>query len=382
MQSTIPVVSFSISAVAILIAVALKPMNSYAWNLQDIDLKLNSRVSESYDDNVTYVNTNKKSDFITNLTIGIGLKYEGKTTALALTGGVTRHIFTDNRDFNNSSEDLTLNFRNEFSKYDRLRLANTFVHAEEPRSFEDAFGRTAGRYSYYKNKLNLTYTRDVARYLKAKVIYSNEIDNFSREDISDSSFNKIGCELDYVLTPKTIILSSYSFAVRDFKQGADASTHTLALGLRRYITTQLYFDGRAGVDFINSYNNQTYQKSLIFAALTDDIDRASHLTLSFVKEYHTNSYSQDIFNYWQVSGSFTKQLLERLSCSLSNFYGEGKYISLDIKDKFVGSSIAFTYDISANLKANLTYAYSNVDSTLNTREYTKNIVTVGLTIEF
>lgn len=358
------------------------PLSAYSFNYNGLDIKFRGSASETYDDNITFVKDDKKDDFITNLTFGLSAKYEGKTTSLELGGGITQQIFAANHHYNNLSENLTLNFQQELSKYDRISIKNIFTHTYEPRSFEDEFGRTSGRYSYYRNKFNLDYTKDITKRFALTAKYANEIDDISRKDMKDSYLNRGGIEADYSFSPYTVLFVSYDFINRKFVHDEDASTNSIASGIRQYLTKQIYFDGKIGVDFINSYNDENYTKPLIFASITDELDENTRLSLSFKKEYYTSSYEEDLFNHWQASVLFTRQLVERLSCSLSGFYGEGKYVLLGIKDKLLGASIACSYDFRENLRGNLKYTYSDVNSTVETREYIKNTVALGLSIDF
>ena len=125
------------------------PFNAFA--VLGFDLDINSSVSTSYDDNVTFVKDDKKSDIVTNLTVGLDAKKEGKTYQFNMGGNFTQHLFADESSFNKNSQDVIIDFQKEFFKYDRISVTNNFVNADEPRSFEDDFGRTSGRYSYYRN---------------------------------------------------------------------------------------------------------------------------------------------------------------------------------------------------------------------------------------
>ena len=345
-------------------------------------MKLRASISEAYDDNITFVHEGEKEGFITNLSLGFDVEYEGKTRSFELITNINQQIFTNYDDFNNTSQDLSLNFQQEFSKFSRISIRNVFSHTYEPRSFEDAFGRTRGRYSYYRNRLNLAYIRDVTKQLSITARYINEIDEISRQDLSDSYLNTAGIGATYFLNSVTSFLFSYDFSHRDFDPGSDATINTIAAGMRYYLTKQLYFDIKAGIDLIHSYSDRDYSKPLIQASLTNDIDENSLVNISFTKRYYTNAYTEDLFDYWQTSVTFRRQLFRRLGCVFSGFYGEGEYIATNITDKLQGASIGFTYDLSRKLKANLSYSYSKVDSTIETREYTKNTVLLGLTMEF
>lgn len=358
------------------------PANSHAYKLGSVDLTLKGKLSQAYDDNITFVANNKKDDFITTFSLGADAKYERKTSFLGVSGNVNRQFFADNNNFDNNSEDFSLTFLNELSKFDRISIKDTFFHVYEPRSFEDAFGRAGGRYSSYRNSLGLIYSRDISKQFGVSARYSNKADTYSKEDLADSYLNSCGFEAGYAMNSNTSFFASYDFLRRSFHPGTHASTHSLVAGIRRYITSQLYFDGKAGEDFIRSYNDKNYAKPLFSVSLTDDIDQNTNANVSFMKQYSANSYSPDLFDYWQVSGGLSKKLLERMGSSLSGFYGRGKYISTVVSDKLSGLSASLTYDISVNLKGNLSYSFSQTRSTVESREYKKNTISFGLTAQF
>lgn len=356
--------------------------SAYAYKMGDVDVTVDAQIGETYDDNITYEKDDKKSDFITALTAGIAGKYEGRRVTIDVSGDVTEQLYAEHSNFNNTSETASAVCLYEISKYDRINLKDTFSHTYEPRSFEEEFGVNRGHYSYFRNKFYIDYTRDISKQLSAIVRYTNSLDVPSIEDISDSYLNSAGVELDYLVSSQTIVLGSYDFSIRKFDPGNDAKTHAAAFGLRQYITKQFYFDGRVGLDYLNSYNGQNYTKPMFMASLTDDLDKNTSIAVSFTKQYQTNAYSQDLFNYWEISGSFKRQLTKRLRFAGSVFYGNGEYMSGDISDDLFGGKAAFFYDMTEHLSAELSYRYSMTDSNASYREYKKNTVFLGMTAEF
>lgn len=364
------------------IALLLISGRAYAFDLEDLDFKVRTSVSESYDDNITQTHEDEQKDFITNLSFGLGIKSERKTGSFDLTARIIQQIFAKYSGYNELSEDLVFNLQQEFSKYDRMRLTDVFSHTYESITFEQAFGRPPGRYSHFRNRFDFGYTRDIARQISLTAKYGNEINAFSREGVSNSFQNKVGLQMEYFPTSVDTITSSYEFTSRSFDPGEDIYTHSIAAGLRHYLTNQLYFDGRGGMDFINSYINKDYTKAFIQTSLTSDIDESSQASISFTKRYETTPYSEDLFDQWRISGMFTRQAFKRLGFFISAFYGQGEYIIADITDKLLGVDIGFSYDLTRDLKGRLNYNYSNVDSTSDTRDYTRNRVFLGLTAEF
>ncbi len=358
------------------------PVNSFAYMIGEVELEPTAAIRETYNDNITYVESGQKSDFITSLDVGINAKYEERTRSLNLAANLSRDFFERYTNFDNTYEDLSLSLGQEFSKYSRVSLKDTFSHSEEPRSFEEEFGRAGGRYAIYRNRFDIGYSRELTRQFSLLARYGNETNQYTRKDLSDSVSNTIGLESDYALSSMTVVFLSYDSARRNFDPGADASTQAVACGIRQYLNSRLFLDTKAGVNFVKAYNNQRYYKPLFYAALINDIDENTSTRVSFKKEYYANAYSSDIFNYWELSIAFTRRLSERLSGSISCFYGQGKYITFGIKDKLSGLDMGISYDLSKNVLARLNYAYSETESNTQSREYTKNTVSAGLRVDF
>lgn len=354
----------------------------YPFSFEDLDLKVKANLSESYDDNITSASANEKKDIITNINFGLGLEYEGKIRNFGLLANITRQIYAKYSDFDNTSESLTFNFQQELSKYDRISLKNRFNHTYEPRDFEDEFGRAGGRYNYYRNTFNLGYNKDISKQLSAGARFVNEIYTTSKEGSNDSYLNNIGFDGSYFLSSRDMIMVSYDFKLMTFSNDQEAGINSLSGGLRHYLTSQLYCDGRVGIDFIDSYNNEKLNELSFQASLTNDISENSTAGLTFSKQVGTKSYTADIFDYWQFSGALKRRIFERLSCVLSGFYGEGEYTAAKITDKLSGLSAGFSYDLSKDIKGNVSYSYSSTDSTDTSREYERNKILVSISANF
>ncbi len=375
-------ISKIITSISGCLIVSCAGLNAFAFTVNDIDVTINSSVSEAYDDNVTYLKEDPKPDLITSLKLGMSAKYEGKTRQLQVSANVNHQFFAKNSSFDNTSEDVTAQLLNEFTDTDRAILKETFIHAEEPRSFEDQFARATGRYSYLLNKFSAAYHKEIFKELTLITSYANELYRPSREDLANSDLHKASAQLDYTLSADTIALLSYSFDYRTFDPGKSAKTHALIPGLRQYFTPQLYLDAKTGAHFIQSFNGERSTKPYFFASLTDEVNETTTSAISFTKAYSTNPYTEDIFNYWQIALNLVKQLTQRLRSSISAFYGKGKYVSFDIKDTFQGTGAGLSYDLNDSARVKLDYSYSQANSNFTSREYVKNTVSLALTLEF
>lgn len=365
-----------------------KFLNSLSYNYRGFDIKVKGvAIGETYDDNVTFSSDDKEEDFITNMGVGIGVDYEGKRNSFGFIANIYNETYARNNTFNNIAQDLTLNFKSEFSKYSRINLQNVFSHSDAPlfftgEFFTEQFGRPSGRFDYFQNTFSIDYENDIARQITTTARYTNNIDAFSGINLPASFQNAAGFGVKYLLSSATNLLWSYDFIYRQFDNGGDATIHIITTGVRQYITKKFYFDGAAGLDFIDSFDNENFVKPVFQASLTHELDENSDAKLSFTKQSSTSPYFKDIFNHWQTSLSFNRQVLKRLGCSLSLFYGEGEYITSNLEQNFWGARSIFTYDINDNLKWNFTYTYSQADANFEGAEYTKNTVFLGLTAEF
>lgn len=366
----------------ILLALAIFQACAYAHKIGDFDVNFSGSARESFDDNITFTKENRKQDFITSTRLGVEAVYEGKNRGLKLSGNILQNTFLGHTGYNSLAEDFTADFINELSKYDRIFLSDTYSRAEEPRSFEDAFGSTAGRYRIQKNEFSLGYSRDISSQYGLTARYSNAVNTYSRQDMADSYLNSLGLQFGYRESSEFSISGTYDFTYRHFDPGSHALTNSLGALARAYMTTQFYLDAFTGVSFFNSYDKKRYVKPYLGIAATDEFDKNTRGTISFTKRYDANAYSQDLFGYWRVTCALSRKLTQRLDAEGSFFFGDGEYKSSDVRDKLSGINLGLNYDFKDNLRGGLSYGYSRVDSNLSSREYAKNLVSAGLTLKF
>ncbi len=358
------------------------PMKGYSYTVGDIDIKPRAELRQAFDDNITSVYENEKQDFITNLSLGLDMKYEGRLQNFGLVGTINQQLFVRESDFNNIAQDLKVNYQNEFSKYDRLSITNRFLRAEEPRSFEDAFGRISGRYNYYRNQFEMTYDKDMSRQFALQLRYGNEIYEVSREDLSGSFLQRMNIEIDYTQSADIRFLLGYDFSTRKFNPGDAAFEHHVTLGYRQVLNKQVTLDTQIGVSFIDSFGTKDLTKPNIFVSLKNEVDEITNYTFSFRKKGDSTTSTQDIFDSWRVAIGFGRKLARKDTMSLSAFYGEGKYDTTAVKDIFTGVNARLNHDISEDIQMFVAYAFLGTNSNNETRSYDKNTTSFGFTFRF
>lgn len=359
---------------------------AYSFPYKGLDIKVEGGVNEMYDDNITLTtDTGKqKEDYITNLSLELGVKHEGRTRNIVFSGRTNQQFYADNNELNRNSQNLSLNFTNEISDNQRISIDEVYTHLYEPSGLEDSFGRPEGRYSTYKNRLNLGYSIDVADGVSLSTTYSNEKTDVSKEGLKNSSLDRYGVEVKYSPGLATAFTCSYGISNNKLDGGDKATTQSVALGLRQNITKNFYFSVSAGEDFIKTFDGSKDTGENYQGSLTNEISENTLATLSFSKKKQSISYREDMFDSWQASGVLTKTISEKVKSSFSGFYGEGEYSATGLAEKLSGVELGFDYEFREDVRWDLSYAYSAVDYTALTSAsgYTRNTISLGLKMGF
>lgn len=354
----------------------------HAFQLGAFDIKPIAKIIGMYDDNITSAENDVKRDFSTLFSFGLEGLYDAKTESLKFSGVINHEVFAKEDDYNNTSEDLNLTFKKEFSAYDRIVVDNKFTHADQPRSFEDEFGRSAGRYDYYKNYFTTGFDHDFTEQFTVKLKYANQFYDPSIKTASNSRMNRPGLQADYKFSSKSIGSVYYDYHNYAFDPGGTATKHAPALGWRQYFTEKVYADIKAGFDHINTVTDSSTTQGNYSAGLFHELTETATAGILFSKSHDFNYYSSDLFDNWRVSMFLAKQISERISMNLGLFSGGGKFIQGGTKETFNGASVAAGYDINENVKATISYMISQRDSSAAGDDYQKNTVSLGLTVKF
>ena len=338
--------------------------------------------SAVYDDNVTYSSQNELDDMINKLSIGADWELTGKTRQLTLSGDLKQDLFIDHDDFDNTSGSFVVDFQTDLSPHDRLFLNDDFSVSEDPRNFEDEFGRTTGRYRTLRNTASANYEHDFSSQWSLRSFYKNTVHDASTDTVRDSMLHNAGIDIIRAWSTRLSFLAGYEFLNRSFDSGPDSYTHGAAIGTRYSITEFLVFEARGGVDFIESFTGRDSEKPFVTASLTQALDKLSSFTLRFSKRYDTTTFSTDLFDQWRISGTYQRQLMKRWTMGLNGFVGEGKYAGTSRTDDLYGAGGHVGYDLSDNARIILGYRFAETNSTNNTSDYVKNTVTASLDYQF
>jgi hypothetical protein len=359
-----------------LISVLILVIPAHAFRYKGVDFTMLTALTETYADNINLEKENKDFDFITFLSLGLNADYERKRGGLKVSGLINRAYHARFSDTDSSSEFVKLDFTHEFSTYDRLSLRNDFAHTQVPQSFEDEFFRQEGRRDAFENDFQVNYGRNISKRLSIKASYSYLKSLFPDEDSRDTSTNGIGIDVTYSHNFKTNVVLSYNYSRNNFGN----STYNVGIGLRKdvYISKTSYFTGDVRI----SGNSSDDARLGFNASFVNEIDKISFTRVNLDTTDVLLSEGGDVFDRWQVDGIYSRQLSEVLQGAVQFFYGEGTVSSSGGKDTFVGGSISITYAITEDIRGNLSYSFSHLDSSAPDRGYDRNNVSLRITKAF
>jgi len=345
----------------------------------ELDYEISGGVRESFDDNVTYAETNEKDDFVTGIFLGGKGIYETYGHIFDLGGKVTQHIYAKNSDFNFNSQDLTATYEGRFSKFLKIDFNDRFTHTEEPRNFDDELGRTAGRYTYYRNTATLIGTFDVNKNFQCALGYGHDWKDISKGSSDPDSQEHSGrISGIYFFSTANIVTLFYEVAHRTYDPGDDITRQSVFLNGRHYFEPYFYMDAGVGYDFFDSRSTETEPQFSI--AVTNEFNETTYLTAEYVKRYYVQTYTEDLFDEWRTNLTFGHQLYERINLSFSGFVGRGEFQITKARDTFYGARGEISYDITEHVRGYVSYAYRTVESNRPTREYDRNLISIGISM--
>lgn len=354
-----------------------------AQSIGTVDWDIHGNAAGVYDDNLTSRNEDPLDDYLTRLSIGVDLINESPNHLLQFTGDISQDIFSQYDDFNNNAQRFFVNFENYITKYDKLVLQNNFTNTEDPRNFEDTFGREEGRYRYVRNNFSARYIRELQKHLRLLIRYANEFYNPSLARIRESIRNQYGAGMEYDVTSNLTLQGDYEYGQREFNESQSASWHGVYGGWKYAFAERLTWSLKAGVDFLENFDGSNNANENIESTIGYDYSETTHLAIKINKSVTANAYSEDLFDQWNISASAQKELSERLSAQVTSFlYGEGEYERSGRKDEFVGLQVGFEYELTEDVLCYARYHLRDVDSSLESETYTKNTTSLGVQFSF
>lgn len=408
------IVNLCVVCLWVLIMLPKPSLHAYEFPAyRGVDLNITGNMSGTYSNNITFAqgNDEKIDQFTAMLLLGLGARYDGKRRMLRFDGQFRQPLYNSSN-IGNSSEYLTLDVKNELSKFDTVRLLNTYTHTkvsgsfegifvdEECRKlfiefgieavrndpkcsvFENEFGIEQGKFDAHRNNFSFNYRKYFSDKINIDAGYRNAIYNTSNETSNDSLRNSVQSRANYKISHATTFFLFYEFSDTSYDKGDNISTNSVRAGLKQYITKRLYFSGDMGMVFTPSTNSTS-----IDALLTGELDEKTSASIDFSRDIRTAVDREDTFKSWRINGRINRTFSEDLSSTFSVFYGEGDFITAGFTDKLMGGSCLLSYNFwehkrGARISGTSGYVYSTLDSTAANRGYDRSSLNLGLTAAF
>ena len=338
-------------------------------------------VTETFDDNI-YSDESREYDFLTTVALGLGVFHEGRRQEFSLVGNIYQDLYICHFGESNTSQDLALDYSRAFSQNVNFTLTDNFAHYPEPRDFEDQFGRTNIRRGYYTNTFATDTDFVLSRHFGFLLRYLNQV-TFTMTDLMDDSYiNGAGTDINYFIDTRNTIFLYYDFEHATYDTGEEIQTHTSGIGYMHYFTPQLSMRLQGGFGYDLSSEEGEHYSPDVLASLTDDIDENNTISLTFTMSHDISQYTSEIFQNWQISGEFTRQVLERLSFSLSAFYGQGEYLDSGNTTDLAGASVSTAYELTEHINVGCGYTFtygSTSGRAIEDTDYFRNQVYLSFT---
>ena len=340
------------------------------------------QLATSYDDNVTFAHANIRADVSQILSAGADLKLEASRNTFLAQTDVSRNLYVKNNSFANTAVVFRASDLFELSSRMRLNSSDYYERSEEPRSFDDTFGRNNGRYRTDKNNFSVGFDLDLNSQMIFQWTYRNEFTGYSRKDLDNSFLNQTGGRVEYAFDEANRMGLGYDFSFRDFSSGTSITGHLLAVDFGHHFTKQLQLVVKVGEDFIDDQDSGNSQKARYEISLLNDFDEATHAGLKYRQGLNSFAYSKDLFDSYQISASLAREITQRITVSGAGFFGEGEYQQSRIRDKLLGVGAEVDYALSQQISVGFNYSYSETISNQDVRTYRRNFGTLHTQMKF
>jgi hypothetical protein len=342
------------------------------------DLETSAGVNQRFDDNISYKDTGELSDSITEPYVSAILKSEEKSRLIQLNGSLYYPYFYQHDELSHLKVSLGGEYQKELSKYESIRVVEKFDHTEEPSDFISNFGRTIERAEYNHNLLTFSYTRELSRRDSLRLEAFSEWNDFSVDVIRDSGWH--GAEIEWArsISSDLELYTGGGFDVRHFVDSEAAERFDIFGGLRKDFTHQTRLDLKAGADLIDDFQGDSLGEPFWIASLETNWDERTRSTVYYSQRHQSNPFVEDIFDAWEIRGTYERSLSPKADLRMEIFYGQGEYLERSRDDDFAGVSVGLKYELKKDVALELSVTHTDLSSSEEGEDYSKNTVQAGL----
>jgi len=224
-------------------------------------------VSERYNDNLFFTETNREADYTTMISPGFTLTYESRNLILSgiYRGGASFHARHPEADRYSQAAlfNLEIPFLNRQVKGFEVHVTEDVTYTPEPYFFNEELRPSGGdvsveeilkadsiqlrRTDTFRNRAGVVLGYSWSHRLKSTASYLNIINRYSGEELKNSVVHDLEFGGRYQTTPNTHWITSYGLSMTLYEVGDNVLTHRFLTGAGRRFSPSLTGDGSLGV---------------------------------------------------------------------------------------------------------------------------------------
>ncbi len=360
-------------------------------------------LSENYNDNIFFSETNQDAGFVSTISPSLKLAYSSKNVSLSMryTASAQFYSYSSAEDslFHSLSFDLDIPFLNRRIKGVEVRVIEEMSFSpglpavalgggEDQASLErrrelpqgTGQGIQLGKTDTFQNQAGILLLYDWSTRFTLTSSYINVITRFSGEQFEDRNAHqtKLGGVYRYDLSTRTAWTGSYG-AAWTTGDGNDQLIHSLQTGLDHRLSKLVTVRGEVGVSFFEGESLEPTFSGEIFKRY-----QSGNMSLRYSRGVSTGlGVVRSVTRSQSIVGSASRRLSERIDSYLEANYSTNKSVSgnevdLTILSGEVGMSVLLLEWLSAGFNYSHLRQDSNSVSVLG-GDGERNVVSVTLT---
>jgi len=349
-----------------------------------MEIILQGRADELFDDNINSSNNKPESDWVTNLMLGLEFKSEMRGLDFNLSGNVYQRYYIDHHENNANYQDVTLNLNKSITETSSFKITDVFQHYPDPESFSAMFGRTETTSGYLSNKFSTGLSAYVTKGLFFDVLYINSILKNKSDAMVDTVLHNPRGDIGYSFDSANILRAGYMYSLMKYEDGKQSKGNKEYAEYEKYFTKQFRTILHGGYEYITTSDGVSSGPRWM-VSIIDDVDKNNQLNITYLKETAISDTTNDTFNNWSITGSLRQEISERTRINLSLFYGQGTYKISKVENKLAGvsTSIAFIVNEFVNFNIGYNHTWNNTKTPgLEVTAYHRNQASAGLSATY
>ena len=359
-------------------------------------MKIYATISGGYDDNVNTQHNNKQGSGFTSGNIALDYTFGDPRLQMILNGGAGATYYYEHL----SGQSYDIDFRGSlgitYKSSPRLTLGATLLVAylTEP-SFDTPGGLNSrnGNYLYTADKVFVGYTW--WQRFATKTSYAFEAYNYDNSAVgafSNRVSNTFGNEFRFQLAPTTNLVAEYRYGIVSYESSSlDSTTHYALGGIDHVFNPHLSATLRGGAEF-RSYDQDgdrtaPYFEGLVTYALGKRTSVSWNTHYGLEEPDVAGSQSRTTF---RTGLQTTFSLTSRISSNIGLYYVHDDYhgftpgaiMTAPFTENTFDGNLSLHYAITPLIGVQAGYHYTDVNSDVLFREYSRNRVFAGVSLTF